>query len=106
MKFLLPAFLFSLTIGSLAQAGAAFTLYTTPARPELRVCQDKFGMSLLLQSGGSHEMTRITLDLYESADGSLKVERHARGYGLDLIDEQGQRHLLTKSGGGFGSCGE
>lgn len=93
----------SFLIGASAHAGATFQLYNTPARPDIEVCRDKFGMSLSID-GEYQQLNRVTLDFYESADHSFAVERHPHGYGLDLIDEQKQRHLLTKSSGGFGSC--
>ena len=84
-----------------AYAGSAYQLFMTPDRPDLEICADKIGMGLYV-NGVFEKMNRISLDLYESLDKKIKVER-ARGW--TLIDEENQSHVLSLVGEGFGSCG-
>ena len=94
---------FSLIFGVVAHAGAAYQLFVTPEFPAIEVCQDKFGTTLFI-GGEQQPLHRVTLDLYETPNKTIAIERHSHDYGLDLIDSQGQRHNLIKSRGGFGSC--
>ena len=90
-------------VSSIAHAGAAYKLYRSPTLPGVEVCRDKTGMFITVPNHLMEEMIRITLDHYESLDGKIHVERHSKV--LELINDQGERHLLEDAGGGFGACG-